>query len=101
MTGICVSSCPSAVIVTWRVIGSPAGRLSGSRDQSSVSVSDLAGSQAAFGKSGGAGGIGSTLTVIGSDSKIFLPVIRPPRKTRASNRAGEIVKSPLSCGNRA
>ena len=99
--GICVDSCPNAVTVMCLVIGSPARSLSGSRDQTSLSSSDFAGSQAAFGKSAGGGGIGLTVTVNGSDSNILRPVIRPSRKTRASNRAGASDNSPLSCGNNA
>ena len=97
-TGSCVSSCPSALSVTRRVTGSPACSSSVSRDHSSLSCTSIAGNQAASGYSGGGAGIGKTVTVCGSDSKILRPVMRPSRSTLASKRAGEIVISPLSCG---
>ena len=49
ITGIWVDSCPTALTVTCRVIGSPAGRAPGSRDQSSVSETNLAGNHTASG----------------------------------------------------
>ena len=44
----------------------------------------------------GGGGVGKTVTVNGSYSYTFRPVIRPLRSTRASNLAGDSSIAPLS-----